>query len=195
MEKLKDGIYRICIPFENIYTTSFVLVEGANAVILDSGNCDSDAEKYIIPEVKEMGVNVKYLVSSHTHQDHHGGINALKMAFPNAVSVLFAENTLTDGQILLNRFKVLNLKGHTNDSLGILDLKTNTLLSCDSLQMYGIDRFKTLVEDKEEYLKTIERIKSLSLDAIIASHEYEPLGSIAEGEKISEFLQECVNAV
>ncbi len=199
VEKLKEGIVRVCIPFENIYTSSFILIENNDAVILDSGNSDEDAIEYIIPEIEKLKVRVKYLVSSHTHQDHHGGINALKKAFPDAIPTLFSKNVedshhLNDGEVLLNRFKMLNLKGHTEDSLAVLDIKTNTLLSCDSLQSYGVGRFKTLVEDTEKYFDSIKRVRALNLDTIIASHEYEPLGSIIEKKKIPEFLEHCKNA-
>ncbi len=198
-ERLKEGIYRVCIPFENIYTSAFFLVSGKSCIILDSGSDDSDAEKYIIPETAKLGVTPKYLVSTHTHGDHHGGINALKAAFPEAVPALFSTAVqgsyhLTDGEILLDRFKVLNLKGHSRDSLGILDLKTSTLLSGDSLQMYGIDIYRGLVTDTDEYLATIRRVRELGVQTIIASHDYEPLGFMAEGEKVAEFLDFCEKA-
>ncbi len=198
-ERLKEGIYRVCIPFENIYTSVFILIKGSEAVILDSGANEDDSRKYVIPAVAELGVTPKYLVSSHTHGDHHGGINALKQAFPDAVPALFSKDVadsyyLTDGEVLLGRFKVLNLKGHSEDSLGILDLHTNTLISCDSLQMYGIDKYRGLIFDAEKYLESINRVRMLKVSAIIASHEYEPLGFMAEDKNVQKFLGICEKA-
>ncbi len=200
IEKIQDGIYRIIFPFDNIYTSSFILTENNNAIIFDSGYCDEDAEKYIIPEAKKLNVNVKYLVSSHTHGDHYGGIKALKKAFPCAVSALFSKDAadsrhLTDGEILLNRFQMLNLKGHTDDSLAIFDLETKILFSADCLQLYGVDKYKTLVSDRDEYLKSIERVRAVEPDMIIASHDYEPLGYMAKKDIIREYLDTCIRAV
>ncbi len=56
LEKLKEGIYRICIPFEDIYTSAYILIEKNDAIIFDSGNSDKDAEAYIIPEVSKFKV-------------------------------------------------------------------------------------------------------------------------------------------
>ncbi len=199
MEELKEGIYKITIPFENIYTSSFILVNGEDAIILDSGSSDDDAIKYIIPKVAGLGVIPRFLVSTHTHGDHHGGIAALKRAYPGAQVCLFSRNEedayrLEDGEILLKRFKMLNLPGHSSDSLGVLDMATNTLISGDSLQLFGVGRYGTSVCDFKAYYKTIDRVRDLNLDAVYASHEYVPLGFRAEGEEIEAYLQECVNA-
>ncbi len=199
-EKLSEGIYRVCIPFENIYTSSFFLIENNNAIILDSGSNNDDAERYIMPQIDRLKVNVKYLVSSHTHEDHHGGIEVLKRMFPDAVPALFSKGVkdshcLTDGEVLLDRFKMLNLKGHSDDSLGVLDVKNNILLSCDSLQLRGVGRYPTYFYDYHQYINTIERIRKLKPTSIIASHDYVPCGYIAKGRKeIEIYLEEAVKA-
>ncbi len=72
MKQVKDGIYKIEIPFYDIYTSSFILTNGNEAIVLDSGDSEKDAEEYVIPAIEALGVTPKYLVSSHTHQDHHG---------------------------------------------------------------------------------------------------------------------------
>ncbi len=199
-EKLKEGIYRVCIPFENIYTTSFFLIEKGDAIIIDSGSNNEDAEKYIIPEIEKFNVKVRYLISSHTHGDHHGGIEALKNVFPNAIPAMFDKadadsHHLTDGEILLNRFKMLNLKGHSEDSLGVVDIKNNTLLSFDSLQLKGVGRYPTYFYDYDVYISTIKRVRELNPDTVVASHDYEPCGYIANGkEEIKIYLDECIKA-
>ncbi len=200
LEKLKEGIYRICIPFENIYTSSFILTENNDAIILDSGSNDEDAQRYIIPEITKLGVSVKYLVSSHSHGDHHGGINALKKTYPDAVPSLFSKRftdsyILSDGEMLLGRFQVLNLKGHSEDCLAMLDTKTKTMISCDCLQLQGVGRYPTYINNFPEYTKTLNRVRELNLETIVASHDYEPLGYIANGQsEIEEYLKICKKA-
>ncbi len=213
LEKIKNGIYKIIIPFENIYTSSFLLCNGKDAIVLDSGCNGEDVAQYINPAIESLQLIPKYLVSSHTHGDHHGGIGALIQAYPNAIPARFSGGgeqdemeiredgceikgiTLEDGKILLERFQMLNLKGHTQDSLGVFDLETKALISCDSLQLNGIDKYGILIEDVDLYRKTIDRLRTMPIDAIYASHEYEPLGSVATGEEVEAYLDCCERAV
>ncbi len=200
LEKLKEGIYRVCIPFEDIYTASFILVERNSAIIFDTGTTKKDAVGYIIPAVENLRVPIKYIIISHMHGDHCGGLDVLRDKYPNAVVGLFSkeiENAyyFVDGEIIMDRFQVFNLKGHSEDCLSIYDIKTKTLLTGDCLQLCGVGRYGTSAPDMAEYFKTIDRVKEFKPDAIIASHEYVPLGSIAEGENVESYLDECKTSV
>ncbi len=199
IEKIKNGIGRIKIPFENIYTTSFVLTEGNDAIVYDFGSNDSDAERYIIPELEKMKVNVKYLAVSHAHGDHSGGICAIMKRYPSAELLYMGSRwnnvPAKDGEIVLNRFKLIHLKGHSDDGMAILDIRTNSLISGDALQVWGVDRWKTYFTDYDVYIETLEKVKLLNVSTIIASHEYEPCGYIADGyENTAIFLEECRKA-
>ncbi len=200
-EKLNDGIYFIKIPFEELYTASFILCEDSNAVILDGGASDRDAEEHIIPAAKSMGVSVRYLIFSHEHADHMGGINALHRAFPDAKvcklpPVGEVAAALTDGALLLNRFQIVHLPGHSVDSMAVLDTKTNTLLTGDCLQLRGIGKYRNGVTDRAAYLESIQRIRALGVEHIIASHDYDPLGQFANGsEEVQAYLDESEQAI
>ena len=203
-ELLTDGIYRLKIPFENIFTSVFALVEDNQCVLLDSGCNERDVNQIIIPALEAVGFVPQMIICSHLHSDHSGGMNALLSAFPKAKAGLFARNErfdcetvhLSDGDLLLNRFRVLNLKGHTDDCIAVLDEKTSTLLSFDCLQLFGVGRYGTAFSDCGEYLKTLERVRDMRLEHIIASHEYVPCGSVANGQKeVNEYLDQCEKAV
>ncbi len=204
-EKLYEGAYLLKIPFENIYTSVFLFVEGNHAILLDSGCNDKDVEDYILPSLHEMGVRPTLLLCSHLHSDHCGGIPRLLKEYTDIKVGLFAADSpycnsrvckLTDNQIILNRFKVLNLKGHTPDCLALWDKKTNILFSCDSLQAKGIDKYPTNYCNKTMYLNTLNRVKDLDLACIIASHEYEPYGDRYESkDEIKQLLGVCVESL
>lgn len=204
-EELKRGIYRLKIPFENIYTSVFALENNGRYIIFDSASGDDDSYNYIIPAIKEMGFYPEYLICSHTHSDHSGGINALSKSFPNASVMAFSDQikpigkelySLTDGEILLDRYKILNLKGHSDDSAGILDIEENILISADCLQLYGITKYGTGVAMPAEYMNTLDRVRALGLNGLITSHEYVPLGSLAFGnESVIKYLDTCADAV
>ena len=144
------------------------------------------------------------IICSHLHSDHSGGMDALLSAFPNAKAGLFSTSKsydretvhFSDGELLFNRFRVLNLKGHTDDCLAVLDEKTSTLLSFDCLQLFGVGRYGTFFENCGEYIKTLERVETLGLERIISSHEYVPCGAMANGrEEVKEYLTQCKKAL
>jgi len=55
-----------------------VMAPGGYAMLVDAGDGPSDAEETILPYLKEAGVErLDYLVLSHPHQDHVGGMPAI----------------------------------------------------------------------------------------------------------------------
>jgi glyoxylase-like metal-dependent hydrolase (beta-lactamase superfamily II) len=79
--------------------------------------------------------------------------------------------------------------------MGYLDRQTGTLLSGDTLQLFGISRYRNGIRYPRLYRETVERIRQMPLLRIIASHEYDPLGACAEGrDAIEEYLNTCLQA-
>ncbi len=200
MKKLGGGNYLIPIPFEEIYTSSFFLCEGTDTIILDSGSSDVDAKRYIIPEISKLGLNVRYLVSSHFHIDHMGGIQALSLEYPDAKMCKMMPTdgkmeALEDGEILLDRYQVIHLPGHSHDSMAILDTRTKTLFTGDCLQQRGIGKYRNNISDVKEYLGSVERVRAMDVQRFAAAHDFDPLGQFANGrEEVLAWLDECETA-
>lgn len=201
--KIKDGIYKLNIPYDDGFTSIFALENCKEWMVVDFGATDYDGKFYIISAIKKMGFVPKYLVCSHIHEDHSGGLKIIAKEFPKAEIWTFSRdlkiekniNYLTDEQIFLERYKFLSLKGHTDCSCGILDMKNNVLLSFDCLQGIGIGKYSPNIDNASEYEKTLKKILSLNLDGIVASHEYEPFGSVAFGkEEVFEYIDACRKA-
>ncbi len=199
VEKLAEGIFRVKIPFENIYTSAFFLETEEGVLVVDSGSSDADAERHILPALQ--GRRVAMLACSHLHGDHAGGVGRLLTAFPKVKLALFAKENpyskerirrLEDGELLFGRYQVYNLRGHTADCLGILDRKTNSLLTFDSLQLGGVGRYPAFTEDRAAYLQTVARVRGLGVEQIFTSHEYEPYGFRAGKGEIDRFLDACI---
>ncbi len=200
--KEEDGIYLLKIPFEDLYTSVFALISDIGSIILDTATNADDVKAYIIPAMQEMGIDPNYIICSHMHSDHSGGMTTLLAHFPNAAaglidkSVNFENKTVYfhDGDILFDRFQVLNLKGHTEDSLAIFDQKNQTLLSCDCLQQCGIGKYRDGISDRSAYLKSLARVREMDMKRIIFSHDYDPCGySVSGKEKIQKVLDICMN--
>lgn len=204
IEKIDNGLYRLKIPFENIYTTVYIVVTAEGCAVIDSGTYPEDVDEYILPALSELGIckgDVKLLLLTHDHGDHAGGIVTLAQNFPWAkVCACFTKRTgftrLSDGEVLLGRLQVVYLFGHTKNCVGYLDLETKTLLSGDCLQLGGVDKYTNGIGYDDEYRASIDKLKSIDILRIVAAHEYEPLGSVANGrEEVRNYLDTCLNYI
>ncbi|MCI8387376.1 MAG: MBL fold metallo-hydrolase [Clostridiales bacterium] len=210
-EQIATDIYRLCIPFEDNYTSSFALIEGDSCIIIDSGSnasdeaMDDDSRTYLIPAIEQAGFKPTMLICSHLHSDHSGGMMALIEAYPEAEVCLMQPDysfgntrthTLSDGELLYGRYQVLNLKGHTDDSIAVFDLRTKTLLTFDCIQLCGVSRYGTGISDSAAYRKSLKRVGNMDIDLLVTSHPYYPLGYIAVGKsEIERYLTESESAL
>lgn len=201
-EKIDIGLYRVRIPFEDLTTTVYFYVCEQGVAIIDSATYSSDVDNYIIPALGEIGVkreDVKYLLLTHDHGDHMGGLKRLSEIFTDAVcGVSFGLDLpnridLVDENIVLGSLMSVYLPGHTNHSFGFYDIKTETLLSGDCLQLSGVGKYRDGIWDKNLYINSVNKLKNMEIERIVASHEYDPLGSIAEGKmQVIRYLDECI---
>ena len=80
IRKISDNIFRLTIPFMDIYTSVFLIKTPKGAVLFDTATYDSDVTDYIIPFLNDSGVSreeLKYVFVSHNHGDHSGGLETL----------------------------------------------------------------------------------------------------------------------
>ena len=206
-EKLTENIYRIKVPFDNIYTSVFIIKKDDFLILADTATTKSDVMDYIIPAIEDMGGNLKYVILSHNHGDHAGGYKHLKEIYPEIKVILFDKDYAAnkgfdhciipdDGEEFFDCIKVFNFKGHSKDSLGLFDTRTNTLLTFDSFQLYGVGRYGTGLWDIDEYFSSVKRAKCLDINTLIAAHEYYPLGSLICGkDNIDKFFDECISCI
>lgn len=84
---------------------------------------------------------------------------------PESKAEPLTENVLPTG------FKILNLSGHTADMVGYIT-PDNTVFLADALcSAETVDKYKiTYIYNVEDYLKTLERIKSLKANVFIPCH-------------------------
>jgi glyoxylase-like metal-dependent hydrolase (beta-lactamase superfamily II) len=203
-EYIDLGLYRLMIPFEDLYTTVYLVISDEGCAVIDSGTYPSDVDKYILPALDELGISgdaVKLLLLTHDHGDHAGGIATLSGRFPEArACACFTKRVefspLADGDILLGRLQTVHLFGHTKNSVGYYDIETKTLLSGDCLQLGGVGKYTNGICYADLYCASVEKLRSMDILRIVAAHDYEPLGAIANGrEEVKRYLDTCLKYV
>ena len=102
MENLISGIFRIKVPFEDLFTTVYVYKSDDGVALIDSATYSTDVDNYIIPALKEAEISfqeVKYLLFTHEHGDHFGGSIRLKEVFSDATVATSFETDIFNKKI------------------------------------------------------------------------------------------------
>ena len=195
MEFLKEigDIYRLKVPFDGEVYTSVFLIKRANGnILIDCATTQEDVDGYIIPALQKAELSladIRYLVLTHQHSDHAGGRRHI-VSVEKGIKVI--ENA---DEKLLNGLTMYAMKGHTLDSIGVFDEATGTLVAGDGLQGYGVGKYRCTLESREEYITTIEKIKSNpKIQNLLFSHAYEPWykdGAFGR-EEVEKCLQDCM---
>lgn len=191
-EILTNRITRLEIPYKDIFTSVYAVKTNCGTLLFDTGSYDSDVSDYILPFLNELRItanDLKYIFISHNHPDHAGGLSALLKVFPN-VTVVSRSNRLytalegysvlcpEDGVELLEGLRVITIEGHSKDSCGILDTTDRTLISGDSLQLYGIygsGKWGAAIVFPQAHFKALEKLEGLAIDRILTAHNYHPM--------------------
>ena len=194
-EKVIGDIYRLKVPFDSLYTSVFLIKKRKGNVLIDCATYASDVDEYIVPSLWNLSLrleDIQYLILTHKHGDHAGG--------KERISKLHPEIKIISGVVekFLNDLTIYELKGHTLDCIGVLDERTKTLISGDGLQGAGVGKYRCLLANKDEYIKTIEKIRQDErIENILFSHAYEPWNKdgVFGREKVEKVLKDCIDYI
>lgn len=188
-QKVIGGIYRLKVPFEDLYTSVFLIENGGEYTLVDCATTDFDVDEYIEPALNKLGLtffDLTCVIITHNHGDHIGGLSRALQKKPKMRVIKEA------GQI--NRLEIYPLHGHTKDLIGVFEPESKTLISSDGLQGAGVGKYRCSLEDKQEYLQTIAKIEQDErIENILFSHAYEPwLNDCVFGRaNVKKALQVC----
>lgn len=74
-EQIAKDVYLLKVPFGPVWT-GVILLRGEKNILIDSSATEKDVDAYVIPALKELGMELRdihYLVNTHSHGDHIGG--------------------------------------------------------------------------------------------------------------------------
>lgn len=82
---------------------------------------------------------------------------------------------LKDGEVLGGYLRLVHTPGHDADACCVLDERTGTLITGDSLQWNGTDaQGIALVMDLPAYRASLDKLERLAPEHILAGHPYQP---------------------
>ena len=94
---------------------------------------------------------------------------------------------LHDGDEFLGRFVIYSTPGHDTECISVLDKKTNSLFTGDSIQLrgtigpagQGVGFYKYI----DDYSYTLDRVEKIDPDNLFCSHDYLPEGFAFVGKE------------
>ena len=208
-EKITESIWRYTLAYKDIFTTVYLLKCDAGFVLFDAASFDEDFETLceILDGAGVTKENLKYIFISHNHRDHAGGLQKLIAAYPDTTIVSRSETLAKKyenyrvfvpvaGDMLLDTYRVIPIVGHTADSAALFDVRTNTLVTGDCLQLYGIcgaEDWAANINFPSEHLQALRQLGEMQINAIYTAHDYYPLGYCAQGEEaVRAYLAACL---
>ena len=208
-----SDIYRLTVPFLDIYTTVFFVRTPHGWVLIDTATYPDDMDLYIFPAMAELGITADTLthaVITHAHRDHAGGLGRLPEVHPH-ITVLSRSETLRqqypdaafsvpqDGDSLAEVLRIVTVPGHAPDALSVYDTRTKVLLTGDCLQAYGIygsGRWGANISRPTDHRAALEKLRTMDIATLIASHEYHPVGYEAHGAaEVRRYIDTCEEAL
>ena len=184
------NIYRLKVPFDTVYTSVFFIDSDEKKILVDCATWQSDVDEIIAPALASLGyslIEIDAIVLTHKHGDHAGGLGRILELHPS-IEVVSAPCDMTEN------LSTYPLPGHTNDSIGVFDKKSGTLISGDGLQGAGVDKYRCSLQNKSAYFETLNKIKDdKRIENLLFSHAYEPWNSDTTfgRSEVEKRLEEC----
>ena len=127
--EIRPDIFRVPVPFENIYTSVFFVRTDTGFLLLDTATYDSDIDQYVLPAMQQLEIpteSLKYVCLSHSHRDHAGGLTRLMQVCPKtcilshsaSLREAYARYSIADIQdndTVLQYLRLLLIPGHAPD--------------------------------------------------------------------------------
>ncbi|WP_190600214.1 MBL fold metallo-hydrolase [Candidatus Vesicomyidisocius sp. SY067_SCS001] len=178
------------------YTYLLADMQTFDAIIIDAVDKTMQRD---VTFIKELGLNLKYIIETHVHADHITSSYPLKRHFTQAKIVLGSANEIICADILLNdgdtlSFGVYTLSamttpGHTNGCMSYV--VGNQVFTGDTLLIRSCGRCDFQGGSAEKLYDSIQKIFTLPDETLVyPAHDYEgrTMSSIWEEKQFNEMI-------
>ena len=166
--------------------TNAVVVGDGDVVVIDPGSADVeelDALHRVIGEALLPGKKVLAILLTHRHRDHLAGVDSLRARYgapvwghPLAADRVTIDRPLREGERIElegrhpRRLRVLETPGHSRSHLAFLEETSKTLIAGDLVSGLGTVVIDPPEGNMQDYLVSLERVRSLGVTALIPGH-------------------------
>ena len=203
IQRINEKINRMTVPYKDIFTTVYTVEYDGGYLLFDAASYPSDVDEYICPMLDTLGVpeeSLKYVFISHKHTDHAGGLSRLLELFPKVTVISSSEAlrekhsgasfiTPPEGELIEGVFSLVNIPGHTSDSIALCDHRSKTLITGDSLQLYGLfgsEEWGSNICFPAEHLLAVRKLLDMDIENIFTAHDFHPYGYAYRGREAVE---------
>ena len=154
-----------------------IIDENKDACVVDPGEADP-----VIEKVNKLGLKLKFILTTHHHNDHVGGNNKIKEKLNcKVVGFIKDKHRIPSIDILVKdkeickfgnfEFEVFHVPGHTSGHISFYFFKSHFLFTGDTLFSLGCGRiFEGTYEEMYESLKIFKNLPKRTL--VYFGHEY-----------------------
>lgn len=188
-EQVANGLWRLPLPSQTLppydHSNSYLIADNDVAVLVDAGSNKPESLELIQHLMNAQGIRLlKAVLLTHSHQDHCAGLNLVQEKFdtpafihPNEYERL-KERTNGDVQALNDNrvitvgdktIRALFTPGHSPGHLSFY-LEEKIVIAGDLLAAQGSTWVGLPEGDVDDYLQSLEILRSLKLVKIAAGH-------------------------
>ncbi|MCT4585427.1 MAG: MBL fold metallo-hydrolase [Peptostreptococcaceae bacterium] len=167
--------------------------------------------------IRENDLDLKYIVLTHNHHDHIGGVKIIKEHFADCDICIhkndykglldpklnYSEDIKIKADVILKtnqyltlgslNFKVLNTKGHTKGSISLYEENKKVIFTGDALFIDDIGRWDLASGSKNDSIETMKNIFDKLEDDIKVYPGHENIGTMKDVRIQNEWFLKIIN--
>lgn len=187
--RLSSHVWRVLAPNPSVFTgpgtNSYLLVDGADATVLDPGPDDATHLDALQAAAGELGADIRRIVCTHTHEDHSPG--AAPLAARTGAQLIgtpapddgyndvtfHPDRVPVDGEVLLCgtlRLRAVATPGHVSNHFCFLLEDEGLLFTGDHLMQGSTVVIVPPEGSMRAYLDSLRRLEGLPVACIAPGH-------------------------
>lgn len=148
-------------------TNTFVVGTGASRILIDTSGGEPEYAKLLSSALKSRNISIKYVLLTHWHGDHTGGVPDLVRLYPDLEDHIYkndpepGQQDIVDGQIFSVEgatVMAVHAPGHSEDHMCFILKEENSMFTGDNILGTGT----SAVEDLGLFMSSLQKMKDMN---------------------------------